>query len=174
MKAFLKGFVYAGRGIWFCIRHERNFRIHLVVSVYVLGFAPAFSLTRGEWAALFLTLGMVLCAEALNTAVEHSMDLVSPGPNRLAGVAKDVAAGGVLAAALAAAGVGFALFGDAAKLAALGTSLLDKPWKLYALFLSLFPSFWFVRRAGVRKRPVQEAAKGKSGASDADGFQKRS
>ena len=32
---FLRSFVYAGRGIWFCIRHERNFRIHMVAAAYV-------------------------------------------------------------------------------------------------------------------------------------------
>ena len=45
---FLRSFVYAGRGIWFCIRHERNFRIHMVAAAYVLIFAPYFSLTRGD------------------------------------------------------------------------------------------------------------------------------
>ena len=37
---FLRSFVYAGRGIWFCIRHERNFRIHMSAAIYVLLFAP--------------------------------------------------------------------------------------------------------------------------------------
>ena len=57
MKAFLRSFVYAGRGVWFCIRHERNFRFHMVAAIYVLCFAPLFSLTRGEWAALLARYG---------------------------------------------------------------------------------------------------------------------
>lgn len=42
---FLKGFVYAARGLWYCVRHERNFRIHMAVGVFVLFFAPRFSLS---------------------------------------------------------------------------------------------------------------------------------
>ena len=56
MKALIKSFMYAGRGIWFCIRHERNFRIHIVASIYVLWFGFWFSLGRAEWAILLLTL----------------------------------------------------------------------------------------------------------------------
>ena len=28
--------MFAGRGVWFCIRHERNFRVHMAVAAYVL------------------------------------------------------------------------------------------------------------------------------------------
>ena len=69
MRRFLKSFVYAGRGIWFCLRRERNFRFHLVAAVYVLSFAPLFSLSRGEWAALIAVVGLIPALEAVNTAV---------------------------------------------------------------------------------------------------------
>ena len=49
---FIKSFGYAARGVWYCIRHERNFRIHLGIAAYVLAFAPYFSLSRAEWAVL--------------------------------------------------------------------------------------------------------------------------
>lgn len=77
---FLRSFVYAGRGIWFCIRHERNFRIHMSAAIYVLLFAPYFSLTRGEWAALLAIIGLVTAAEAVNTAVEQTVNLAAPRP----------------------------------------------------------------------------------------------
>ena len=57
MKRFLRGFADAGRGLWTCLREERNFRIHLCAAAYALGFAPAMALSRGEWAALLLTIG---------------------------------------------------------------------------------------------------------------------
>ena len=127
MKAFLKGFVYAGRGFWFCLRHERNFRIHLAAAAAVLALAPFFRLTRGEWAALILTLALVIGAEALNTAVEAAVDLCCPGRNPLAKAAKDAAAAAVLLAALASVGVGVCLFWEEAGFRRLVSLLGDCP-----------------------------------------------
>lgn len=89
--------MFAGRGVWFCIRHERNFRVHMAVAAYVLLLAPYFSLSRGEWAALLAVVALVLAAEAVNTAVEQVVNLASPRRRTRARVAKDVAAGAVLA-----------------------------------------------------------------------------
>jgi diacylglycerol kinase (ATP) len=47
----------------------------------------------------------------LNTALERLTDLVSPGFHPLAGMAKDIAAGAVLLAAVGAVLVGVILFG---------------------------------------------------------------
>ncbi len=51
----------------------------------------------------------MIAAELLNAAVEAVVDLVSPAEHLLAKRAKDVAAAGVLVAALGAVGVGIAL-----------------------------------------------------------------
>ena len=103
---FIKSFGYAARGVWYCIRHERNFRIHLGIAAYVLAFAPYFSLSRAEWAVLAVLMALVLCAEAVNTAVERTVDLASTERQPRARAAKDAAAGAVLLCALAAALVG--------------------------------------------------------------------
>ncbi|HJD22525.1 MAG TPA: diacylglycerol kinase family protein [Firmicutes bacterium] len=151
MKGFLMGFVYAGRGLWFCLRHERNFRIHLVAAAAVLGIAPFFHLSRGEWAALLLTLALVIGAEALNTAVEQAVDLASPGRHPKARAAKDAAAGAVLVCAAAAVGVGIALFSRPAGWAALAAFLLGRPWRLAALLLLAALALWFIFGGGARK-----------------------
>lgn len=150
MKAFFKGFGYAGRGLWFCIRQERNFRIHLVAAVYVLAAAPFFSLSRGEWAALLLVIGLVIAAEALNTAVEQTVNLASPERHTVARIAKDVAAGAVLLCALTALGVAGCLFTQPAGWQRLGQALLDTPWCGILLIVSIVPALWFV--FGLQKR----------------------
>ena len=153
MKAFLKGFVYAGRGFWFCLRHERNFRIHLTAAAAVLALAPFFRLTRGEWAALILTLALVIGAEALNTAVEQAVDLASPGHHPKARAAKDAAAGAVLVCAAGAVGVGIALFFRPAVWAALWTGLLARPWLIAAPLLFAALALWFIIGGGVKGDP---------------------
>lgn len=56
-----------------------------------------------------LAVAGVIAAELLNAAVEAVVDLVSPAEHPLAKRAKDIAAAGVLVAALGALGVGLAL-----------------------------------------------------------------
>ena len=63
-----------------------------------------------EWCALLLSIALVFTAEALNTAIETVVDLVSPEFHLLAQRAKDLAAGGVLAASLGAAAAGAVVF----------------------------------------------------------------
>jgi diacylglycerol kinase len=55
-------------------------------------------------------MAMVLAAEAMNTALEYLVDLVSPEYNELAGKAKDAAAAAVLILAIAAAIIGLMIF----------------------------------------------------------------
>ncbi len=151
MLLFWKSFAYAGSGIWFCLRHERNFRIHLVITIYVLCFAPAFSLSRAEWAILFLTMALVLAAEAINTAIENAVNLSSPKIHPTARIAKDVAAAAVLICSVASICVGVVLFGRPEELSVLFNGLFAQPWKTALLLLSLFVSILFILRGGSRK-----------------------
>jgi diacylglycerol kinase (ATP) len=144
MKAFLRSFVYAGRGVWFCIRHERNFRFHMVAAIYVLCFAPLFSLTRGEWAALLATIGVVFTAEAVNTAIEQTVNRISPERHPQARAAKDAAAGAVLLCCLLAVGVAAALFWQPEVWADILRDWQTGLWKPGILILSLPFAVWFI------------------------------
>jgi undecaprenol kinase/diacylglycerol kinase (ATP) len=60
---------------------------------------------------LVLAVGLVWLAECFNTALETIVDLASPDIHPLAKISKDVAAAGVLVAALIAVGLGLLLLG---------------------------------------------------------------
>lgn len=112
MKKLLKSFVYAFKGITYCIAHERNMRIHLCFMVYMFGFLTVhdfFEVSRTQFALLFAVCGTVLSLEAVNTAVEKSVDLSTKEINPIAKISKDAAAGAVLIAAIAAVAVGIAI-----------------------------------------------------------------
>ena len=146
--------MFAGRGVWFCIRHERNFRVHMAVAAYVLLLAPYFSLSRGEWAALLAVVALVLAAEAVNTAVEQVVNLASPRRRTRARVAKDVAAGAVLLCAAGALAAGLFLFLRPEAFAAMQADFLRCPWKPALLAASLPLAVWFVICGGrTRHRP---------------------
>jgi diacylglycerol kinase (ATP) len=104
--ARLRSFVYAARGLRALVATQHNAWIHLAATLCIALVGLALGLTRLEWCALVAAVALVWIAEALNTAVEAVCDLVSPTPHPLVERAKDVAAGAVLVAALAAAAIG--------------------------------------------------------------------
>ena len=109
-KKRLLSFRYAFNGIVLLIRYEHNAWIHCfaAVSVVICGFI--FNLKALEWIAIVLAIGMVLAAEAFNSAIEALADVVSPEYNEAIKRTKDLAAGAVLLLAIAAAVIGLIIF----------------------------------------------------------------
>lgn len=112
MKSFSKAFLYAFQGIAVAVKTQRNFRIHISVAVYVTAFSLFYNLSRSEYALLVLVFSVVTSLELVNTAIEAAVDICSPQQNSLAKIAKDVAAGAVLIAAIGAVIIGVFLFYD--------------------------------------------------------------
>ena len=104
-------FRYAFQGLADLFRSQPNARIHLGITVLVVGAGFYFGISRPEWVAVVLCITIVLSFEALNTALEYLTDLVSPEYHPLAGKAKDAAAAAVLLAAAGSAAVGLVIFG---------------------------------------------------------------
>ena len=133
MKKFFQSFRAAGRGILFCLNHERNMRIHTVVTVYVLLFLRFFNLSPGETAILFLAFGLVMGAEMLNTAIEGLTDMKSPEFSKTARIVKDIAAGAVLVCAVFSVCVAACLFANLQGLTAIWRFFYPYPWRILAL-----------------------------------------
>lgn len=106
-----KSFAHAGRGLWVFIKTTHNAWIHIVVAVVVIALAIWFDVTRFEWMMLVFACGLVLAAEAFNTAIEIDIDLTSPNYHPYAKDTKDVAAGAVLVSAITSLIVGALIFG---------------------------------------------------------------
>lgn len=106
-KGWLATFKYALAGVLYVLRTQRNMRVHLAAVFLVLGVGSFLHLSGMEWVAISLSVFLVLAAEMFNTAIEAVVDLCSPQVHPLAKVAKDVAAGAVLLAAVNALVVGY-------------------------------------------------------------------
>lgn len=104
-------FKYAGAGIYFMLRTQRNMRVHTVSGIAAFALAVYLRLPRLELALLAATSSLVVICEMFNTALENAVDLATHRRHPLAKAAKDVAAGAVLAAALNAIVVGVLLLG---------------------------------------------------------------
>jgi diacylglycerol kinase len=107
----VRSFGYAFRGLGILLRTQANARLHATATITVVGAGFWFGISRSEWCLIVVAIGLVWTAEGVNTALEAVVDLVSPDSHPLAGRAKDVAAGAVLCAALAALGIGLIIFG---------------------------------------------------------------
>ncbi|MDF9831048.1 diacylglycerol kinase family protein [Parabacteroides sp. PF5-6] len=106
----LNSFKYAFRGIARLFTHEPNSWIHLFATVCVLIAGWWLRIAAWEWVAVVGVIGLVLAAEAFNSAIEALGDAVSEAPNEYIKQAKDLAAGAVLLAAIMAAVVGLIVF----------------------------------------------------------------
>lgn len=101
---------YATRGVGRLLATQMNARIHAGATLLVAALGYWLKVSLNEWSLLILAIGLVFCAEGLNTAIELVVDLASPQWHELARDAKDVAAGAVLLASVAALAVGLAVF----------------------------------------------------------------
>jgi diacylglycerol kinase (ATP) len=102
----LKSFHDAWNGIVLAIRTQRNVRVQLSVTVLVIAAGFYFSLSPVEWCIAVLAMGLVMGLEVMNTSIEELVNFVSPERREEARRIKDLAAGAVLIAALAAAIIG--------------------------------------------------------------------
>jgi diacylglycerol kinase len=106
-----KSFVHAGRGLWVFVKSTHNAWVHLTILVAATGLGFYFHITTTEWMMLVFAAGLVLSAEAFNTAIEIDIDLTSPDYHPYARDTKDVAAGAVLLSAVTAFLIGVLIFG---------------------------------------------------------------
>lgn len=97
-------------GIYHLLRTCANARIHLLATAVVVGLGAWLKLSRAEWLWIAVAIGAVWTAEGLNSAIEALADRVSREHDPLIREAKDLAAGAVLLAALAAAAIGLIVF----------------------------------------------------------------
>lgn len=102
----MAAFADAGRGVGILLRTQPHARIHALATLCVLGLGYWLKLSAADWVALVIAMALVWVSEAINTALEAVVDLASPDFHPLAGKAKDVAAGAVLLASVAAALIG--------------------------------------------------------------------
>ncbi len=107
----IHSFGYAIEGIVYLVKSQHNAWIHLIITILVIVVGFWLQISRTEWALIVLAMMGVWMGEAVNTAVEAIVDMVMPEFHPLAKIAKDVAAGGVLLSAVAAAIVGLLILG---------------------------------------------------------------
>ncbi len=107
----LRSFGHAFRGWLHVLKTQRNAWIHSVAAAVVFLVCFWLELPPRDWAVIILTVAFVFAAEFINTSIEAVVDLATEEHHPLAKISKDVGAGAVLLAALAAVLVGLLILG---------------------------------------------------------------
>lgn len=147
IKRLLKSFTYAAKGVFHCIKNERNLRIHLTFLTYMFAILLStdwFVLSRTDYAVLVVVSALVISAEIINTAVENAVNLASEEHTEYGRIAKDAAAGAVFAAAVFAVITGLIIMLQPEAFRAMFAYFVSNPFMFLLLLLSLIPAFIFI------------------------------
>lgn len=92
----LTPFRVAINGLVHTFKTQRHMRVHLYVTLITVMLAILLNLRIREVLVLLFMITFVLVAEMFNSAIEATVDLVTPNYHPLAKFAKDISAGAVL------------------------------------------------------------------------------
>ena len=110
LKRFKKSVSHALDGLGYAVRHEKNFRIELVVGFFVVFFILFFKVKNWEAIVLLLMIMWVLIFELVNTVLERVVDILKPRIHPYARLIKDLMAGVVLISSSVSIVVGILIF----------------------------------------------------------------
>lgn len=96
----IKSLKFALKGMWILITTEDSIKAQLFCAIIATIMGFYFKISTTEWALQFIIIGLVLVAEAANTAIEEVADFIHPDYHKKIGLIKDIAAGAPSFAAL--------------------------------------------------------------------------
>jgi len=99
-RSIIWSFNYAIEGIVYALRTQRNMRVHMTIAVLVTIASLLLPISRIQMVAIVFAISFVFITELINTALEAAVDVATDTYDPLAKIAKDVAAGAVLVAAV--------------------------------------------------------------------------
>ncbi len=92
------------------IQKDYKFLLHVFAMIVAIVFGLVLNINRIEWIFILIAIALVLTVEALNTAIEYVVDLVTVEYHDLAKYAKDIAAFSVLIVSILAFIIGLIVF----------------------------------------------------------------
>ena len=98
--ARMKSVTHAWRGLNVFLKTTHNAWVQIFFCLLEISLSIILHISSVEWILVILTMGLLLVAEAFNTAIEIDIDLTSPEYHPYARDTKDVAAGAVLLMAI--------------------------------------------------------------------------
>ena len=105
-----KSFGHALHGIFYSFKIGFHFKVQVAALILAIILGYIYKISAFEWIILILISASVIAAEAANTAIEETCNLLHPELHPHARIAKHCAAGAVLILSVAAAIIGTIIF----------------------------------------------------------------
>ncbi|MDQ7110527.1 MULTISPECIES: diacylglycerol kinase family protein [Staphylococcus] len=106
----MKRFKYAFQGLLVLFNKDKKFLIHIIFACFAILLSFYLKINIVEWFLIIIAIGFVLTFEAMNTALEYVVDLITDEYHELAKKAKDTAAASVMLASIIALVIGLIVF----------------------------------------------------------------
>ena len=94
-------------GILHATKTQSHIKFHLFAAFSVLLFCFMIGVEKNEFIIITLITLLVIISEMFNTALEAIVNITSPKENKIAKIAKDIAAGAVLVSSVGAVIIGY-------------------------------------------------------------------
>jgi len=107
LRQWIKSANFAIEGILHAAKTQKHLRYHFYSAAAVLLLSYILGISRTEFLIISLSVIAVLLAEMFNTAIEATIDIISPEHSEKARIVKDIAAGAVFVTAFGVAVVGY-------------------------------------------------------------------
>jgi diacylglycerol kinase len=108
--SFLRKFKVAFEGLFFLLKKDRNFQIHLLLFVLLLAASFFIGLSKFEWITILICSALVFTTEAVNSSIEKLADLITKEIRPEIKILKDIAAGAVLISSIFSISVALIIF----------------------------------------------------------------
>lgn len=109
-RSIVESFNSAIEGFLYVIKTQKNMKFHFLAAVAILLGAIYIHIPLNHILALCAAISLVLIMEMVNTAMEHTIDMLMETYHPLARIIKDIMAGSVLISAINAFVIGYLIF----------------------------------------------------------------
>lgn len=106
----LKSIRYAIAGAILLLKKEKSIQVQFIIALLITAAGFYCNISTTEWIMQIFAIGLVMSIEGINTSLEALSDFVHPEYHKKIGFIKDVAAGAVFIAAVAATIVGLLIY----------------------------------------------------------------
>ncbi len=110
IKGRIKSVSYAAKGFWYLLTTEHSIISQVIIGLAMTVFGFFMHISATEWMFQILAIGMIITAEALNTAIEEIADFIHPDYHEKIGLIKDIGAGAAFFAAIFAMLIGVIIY----------------------------------------------------------------
>lgn len=106
----IKAVKYAAKGFWILITSEKSIIAQVIIGILITIVGFIMNISATEWMFQIFSIGLVLVAESLNTAIEKMADFIHPNYHKQIGRIKDISAGAAFFAAIFAVIIGLIIY----------------------------------------------------------------